>query len=314
MASGVHEACTDGWPLKKEMDEADMGANSFVVDVTEATFGREVIERSKQVPVLVDFWAAWCGPCRMLSPTLEKLASEFEGAFVLAKVDTDQNQRLAQQYRIQGIPAVKAFRNGQVVNEFVGAQPEARVREFLRVVLPNEADRWAARGATAEGQQDLATARMAYQQALELQPDQPLALLGLGRVSLAEAQYDDAIEFFSRVPPASPQGEEARQLIVQARVRAESAALGQEDDLLTTQASAPPGSPAWLDAQLALGKLRVAQGDTAAGLDLLLEVVRRDRSYQDGAARKTMVDVFALLGDQDPLTMTYRRRLSSLLF
>lgn len=291
-----------------------MESNSYVIDVTEATFGREVIERSRQVPVLVDFWAAWCGPCRMLSPTLEKLAREFNGAFVLAKVDTDQNQRLSQQYRIQGIPAVKAFRNGQVVSEFVGAQPEPRVRDFLRAILPSEADQLAARGAAAEGRQDLVAAAAAYQQALEKQPDQPLALLGLGRVALAEGRFDEAIEYFSQVPPASPQGEDARQLIVQTRVRAESAALGQEEDLLAAQAAAAVGSPAWLDAQIALGKLRIAQGQHAAGLELLLEAVRMDRTYQDGAARKAMVDVFALLGDQDPLTSTYRRRLSSILF
>lgn len=291
-----------------------MESNSYVIDVTEATFGREVIERSRQVPVLVDFWAAWCGPCRMLSPTLEKLAREFNGAFVLAKVDTDQNQRLAQQYRIQGIPAVKAFRNGQVVSEFVGAQPEPRVRDFLRAILPSEADQLAARGAAAEGRQDLVAAAAAYQLALEKQPDQPLALLGLGRVALAEGRFDEAIEYFSQVPPASPQGEDARQLIVQTRVRAESAALGQEEDLLAAQAAAAVGSPAWLDAQIALGKLRIAQGQHAAGLELLLEAVRMDRTYQDGAARKAMVDVFALLGDQDPLTSTYRRRLSSILF
>lgn len=291
-----------------------MKDNTYVIDATEATFEREVIERSREVPVLVDFWATWCAPCRTLSPTLEKLAHEFNGAFVLVKIDTDQNMRLAQQYRIQGIPAVKAFRNGQVVNEFVGAQPEPRVREFLRAVLPNEADQLAARGAAAEGRQDLAAAAAAYQQALERQPDQPLALLGLGRVALAEARFDDAIEFFSRVPPASPQGEEARQLIVQTRVRAESAALGQEEDLLAKQAAATVGSPAWLDAQIALGKLRIAQGQYESGLDLLLEAVRADRTYQDSAARKAMVDVFALLGDQNPLTVTYRRRLSSVLF
>lgn len=291
-----------------------MEANSTIIDVTEATFDREVIERSRKVPVLVDFWATWCGPCRMLSPTLEKLAREFNGAFILAKVDTDQNLRLAQQYRIQGIPAVQAFRNGQVVSEFVGAQPEPRVREFLRAILPNKVDQLAAHGAAAEGRQDLAAAAAAYQDALALQADQPLALLGLGRVALAEARFDDAIEFFSQVPPASPQGEEARQLIVQTRVRAKSAALGQEEDLLAKQAAAAAGSPAWLDAQIALGELRIAQGHYASGLDLLLEAVRIDHTYQDSAARKAMVDVFALLGDQNPLTGTYRRRLSSILF
>lgn len=291
-----------------------METNSYVIDVTEATFAREVIERSRQTPVLVDFWAAWCGPCRMLSPTLEKLAREFDGAFILAKVDTDQNPRLAQQYRIQGIPAVKAFRNGQVVNEFVGAQPEPRVREFLRAILPNEADQLAARGAAAEGRRDLAAATHAYQEVLARQADHPLALLGLGRVALAEGRFSAAIEFFSQVPPATPQGEEARQLIVQARVAAESADLGQEEDLLAARAAADAGSPAWLDAQIALGKLYIAQGQYESGLDLLLEAVRADRTYQDGAARKMMVDVFALLGDADPLTGAYRRRLSSVLF
>ena len=111
-----------------------------VIDVTDQTFATDVIERSKTVPVVVDFWAAWCGPCRMLGPILENLANEFNGDFILAKVDVDGNPQTAMEFRVQGIPAVKAFRNGNVVSEFTGAQPEPQVRQFLEGLRPSEVD------------------------------------------------------------------------------------------------------------------------------------------------------------------------------
>ena len=135
---------------------------SLVINVSEQTFAAEVIEKSKQIPVVVDFGAAWCAPCRTLGPILERLAVEFQGTFILAKLDVDRNQRLSQQYGVQGIPAVKAFRHGRVVSEFVGTIPEPKVREFLRQLIPNEADRLAAQGAAAEGQNQMGLSETAY--------------------------------------------------------------------------------------------------------------------------------------------------------
>ena len=145
-----------------------------VIDVTDATFEQEVIERSKQVPVVVDFWAEWCGPCRQLGPLIEREAGAREGDVVLAKLDTDANQRTAMEYRIQGIPAVKAFKDGRVVDEFVGAQPPPVVQRFFDGLVPSEADRLA-------GAEDEASLR----KAIELQPGRPDASIRLARLLLA---------------------------------------------------------------------------------------------------------------------------------
>ena len=287
-----------------------MANSPFVIEVSERTFAQEVIEKSKQTPVVVDFWAAWCGPCRTLGPILERLAGEFQGAFILAKLDVDRNQRLSQQYGIQGIPAVKAFRHGRVASEFVGAIPEPKVREFLRNLVPNDADRLAAQGAAAEGQNQITLAETAYQQALSKQADHALATLGLARIRLAQARISDAEALLARLPPASPQAAEARRLLIRARWRAEASQLGNEADLLTRLAHTDNG----LADRIALGKLRLSQERYAEGLDLLLAAVRSDRRFQDGTARKTMLDAFAFLGDESPLTVTYRRQLSNALF
>jgi putative thioredoxin len=170
-----------------------------VIDVTEQDFEREVIERSRTVPVVVDFWAEWCGPCRMLSPVLEKAANEREGQVVLAKVDTDANPNIAEQYRIQGIPAVKAFKDGEVVDEFVGAQPPAMVERFFDSLVPSEADRLVQAGDEES-----------LRRALELQPGRADAAVALAERLRERGEEDEALSLVQDVPGFQPEGLAAR--------------------------------------------------------------------------------------------------------
>src|SRR5690349_12012526 len=181
-----------------------MPTSSFVFDVGDADFAREVLERSREVPIVVDFWAPWCGPCRTLGPLLERLAVEHAGAFRLAKVNVDEAPRVAQAFRVQSIPAVKAFRDGAVVAEFVGPHPEASVRQFLTSVVPTETDRDALEGdqRAAAGDRDAAAA--AYTAALARDPRHARALLGLARVHAGKGADAEALPLLERVPPGTP--------------------------------------------------------------------------------------------------------------
>jgi putative thioredoxin len=182
------------------------------IDVTEQDFETEVLERSKSVPVVVDFWAEWCGPCRALGPVLEKAADAREGEVVLAKLDTDANQRVAQAFRIQGIPAVKAFKDGRVVDEFVGAIPPAQVEEFFNRLVPSEADRLVATGDEAS-----------LRRALELSPGRIDAATELAKLLFADGRREEARELVERLPGFQAEG-------LAARLRLEE--LGEDEEAL----------------------------------------------------------------------------------
>ncbi|MGQ9489705.1 MAG: thioredoxin [Anaerolineae bacterium] len=278
-----------------------MGTGQFVIEVSEANFQAEVIARSRQVPVVVDFWAPWCGPCRMLGPVLEKLVREYNGSFILAKLNTDENQRLAMQFGIQGIPAVKGFRDGRVVAEFVGALPEPQVRQFL---------------------QRLGVGRPAATQG----PD-PEALLAAGRYVEAEAVYRRLLASGNGNQPAlnlglakallgQGKGQPARQLLEGITEGPEVAAAQTLLPLAIMLTLAP--SEVNGGGEIASLYQRAVQGMTAGDLrkamDALLDVLRRDKRYRNGEPRQAMLAIFALLGDEHPLTREYRTKLASVLF
>ncbi|HJQ84426.1 MAG TPA: tetratricopeptide repeat protein [Candidatus Binatia bacterium] len=279
-----------------------------IVDVGDHDFESAVLERSKQVPVVVDFWAPWCGPCRTLGPVLERLAIEHAGAFVLAKVNVDEAPAVAQAFRIQSIPAVKAFRDGRIVAEFVGAHPESGIRQFLAAVLPSEADALAREGEAKAAANDPEGAAAAFRGALARDATHPGALLGLARIHAAKGDDAEAVKLLERITVGAPEARDADRLAAELRTRVD--ATGDEATLRARVRASVDD----LDARLQLGRLLAARRKYDDALAELLEVVRRDPRHADEAARKAMLDVFAVLGADDPLTDRYRRELASVLF
>ena len=267
-----------------------------ILDVSEANFIPDVIERSKRQPVIVDFWAPWCGPCRMLSPILEKVTTEADGAFVLAKINSDNNQRLAQQYGVQGIPAVKVFRDGKVVAEFVGAKPEPQVRAFLKQYAPDKGELalTAALALMAEGRWP--EAEIALHNIVTQSPTRDDASLALGRARLRLGLGAEAAAALARIPNDVPEAAAAERLLPLAQLLSPSEAI---DD--------------GFDAQYQAAADLAKAGHYPEAMDALLAILRKNRASRNGTAKSALLAIFELLGD-DPLVKDYRRRLANVLF
>jgi putative thioredoxin len=286
-----------------------MAADPSIVDVGDADFAREVLEHSARVPVIVDFWAPWCGPCRQLGPALERAVGEQRGQVRLAKVNVDESPGVARQFRVQSIPLVIAFKDGAPVAEFLGAQPEPVVRRFVASLLPTEADRLARDGAElfAGGHANAAEER--FRAALEQDARHAQALLGLARVLGAGGKAAEALDLLERIVSAPPAVEqEAARLAAELRTGSAPAA---DLDAARARAAAAPDD---LAAQLELGRALAAAKRYDEALPVLLALVERDKSFADEAARKAMVDIFGVLGRDHPLVDDYRPALSRVLF
>jgi putative thioredoxin len=284
--------------------------NNNVINVSESTFQRDVIQRSREVPVVVDFWAAWCGPCRMLGPVLERLAAEANGDWVLAKVDVDQNPRLATRYGVQGIPAVKAFVDGQVADEFVGAQPEPMVRRFIQGLAPSQADKLVREAEAAEEAGRLEKAASIYRQVLATDPHHAKTLLGLGRVLFKQGRPDEATETLNRVPLHESARGEAEKLLAQIEFQREANACG---GLAACREKLQADSNN-LAARYGLAMALAAEGHYDDSLRHLLTLVKQDRSFRDDAARRSMVSIFNVLGEDSRLAQEYRSKLAMAIF
>lgn len=274
-----------------------------VYDVTDADFEQAVIARSAEVPVLVDFWAPWCGPCHRLGPVLEKLAREMAGAFVLAKVDTDQNPAAATRYQVRGIPHVSLFVNGAVAGQFVGALPEEQVRAFLSQHCPSPVDALITEGRQHLARGDQAAARDAFERALAMAPESTAAHLALARLALRRRDLQAVDAHLGHIPPLAGEheaGEHVRQAAALVREVA-----GDRQAVQARVAAAPDD----LEARFALGVHLLADGQYREALEALVGVAEQDRKWRDEAARKAMLTVFGLVGVRDPLSNEYRRKL-----
>jgi putative thioredoxin len=279
----------------------------FIYDVSEADFQQRVLVRSREIPVVVDFWAPWCGPCKTLTPQLEQLANEFKGRFELAKVNVDENPQIAAILRIQSIPTVYAFLDGQPIDGFTGAQPPKVLRQFIeRLVPPPEEDPLAA-GEEALAAGDTPRAEKAFRKALEAKPDLGAALVGMARVALAKKDLKGAASWLDRVKAEDPAHTQAERL---RGVLGFGEHAGDERELRQRTATNPRDAEAWYG----LGATLAVQGRHEEALDAFLSVVQADRAWNEQAGRKALLSLFDLLGADDPRTIQARRRLASLLF
>ncbi len=290
-------------------------AAAVVKDVTTANFMTEVVDASFDLPVIVDFWAPWCGPCKQLGPILEKTVRAANGAVRMVKLNIDENPEVAQQMRIQSIPAVYAFKDGRPVDAFVGAVPESQVKQFVQKLggpagpSPVEEAMAMAKEALQNGDHD--SAGGIFSQVLQGEPDNIDALAGLARVLIAKGEHAQARDLLSRVPKEQLNHTEiaaahsALELAEQAQK-----AMG-ESDVLRARLAADANDH---EARLELATALFGAGQREEGIDELLTLYRKDRAWNDEAARKQLVKFFEAMGPTDPLTLSSRRRLSSLMF
>lgn len=270
--------------------------SQHAIDVSIADFDEQVIAASQHVPVIVDFWAPWCQPCRILKPILEKLAGEFGGRFILAKVNSDENQELSTRYGVRGIPAVKAFIGGQPVDEFTGALPESQVREFIERLIPSPAEPLRLDALALATSGNLDAARKKLVEAINLDSRNDTAYLDYIALSIedgSEAALAEARELLDVV--ADRASDRSRIESLQARLRMASAAPPVDCAVLQAQVTAHPDDPA---ARLQLANALALAHDYRGALENLLDSVRRDRQWNEEAARKGMLDLFAMLSSQ----------------
>lgn len=298
-----------------------------IIDGSEATFAQDVIEASMQQPVIVDFWAEWCGPCKTLGPIIEKVVTAAAGAVKLVKIDTESNQQLAMQMRIQSIPTVYAFYQGQPIDGFMGALPESQVQSFVDKLIAAAGGAGAEGGANAAGSEgslddileqadaaltagDNAVARDLFRTVLAEDQTNVKAYTGFARATLAEGQLADVVAMMEQIPEELLSQPDIVSLAGMISF-AEQAAGMPDTAILQAAVDADANDHA---ARFALAQALLGRGQPEIGADHLLDIMRRDRDWNDDGARQALLALFEALGQSAPLTVAYRKKLSSLLF
>jgi putative thioredoxin len=271
-----------------------------IINVTESNFEYEVVKYSFNMPVIVDFWAEWCVPCKVLDPILRKLAEERAGELRLAKVNVDENQNLAMRYNVRGIPAVKAFKEGDIVAQFSGVQPETKIREFIKDLIPSHIDLRLEKGESLLAAENWQGASKTFREILNQNPGQPAALLGLAKCLLAGGRGAEARDILNAFPLSHEYSTAEKLLpLAKALIRFKKDDLFSEDPVDATYSHA----------------LRlIGMGNLQAAMDGILDVLRKDKNYRNGEAKQVILGLFEILGTQNPATREYQRELAAILF
>jgi putative thioredoxin len=281
----------------------------WIIDGTEQNFEQEVLQRSQEIPVIVDFWATWCAPCRELGPVLERLANENAGQFLLVKIDVDQQPGLAQAFGVRSIPHVFALRNGQPIDQFQGALPEEQIRQWLAQFQPSPAELLLLEARKLE-QEDVAAAEAKYREALELAPQEDGTRIELARMLLKQHRNADAREIITKLETRGFLEPEAEHIKAELDLRAAAADAGGVSECRAALAASPEDPKLKLKLAEALGAAQQFQ----EALELCLAVVQSTTGDLRNEARTTMVNLFQVLGPEADLTKTYRRKLATALY
>jgi len=286
-----------------------MADSSYIYDVTAENFQQVVLQTSMSRPVLVDFWAEWCNPCKTLMPTLAKLADEYQGKFILAKVNTEQQQQLATHFGIRSIPCVKLFLKGQMADEFMGALPEAEVRSFIDKYIPRESDGLLAQAEQLLLQGDADGAGTLIQQAAQMDPGSPRVMLSNARYLATVGRLEEAEQQLNALPDEEKRKPEVSAMLARLQFDRSSADTPPPEVLKQRLLENPSDS----EAMHQLASHMIMQNDLEGALELLLTLMQKDRDYGDDAARKDMLRIFEMLGGQGELVKRYRNRMFNLL-
>lgn len=287
----------------------ESGSSQWVIEVQSETFQQTVVERSQDIPVVVDFWAPWCDPCRQLAPLLDKLVNEFAGRFVLAKVNVDDEGQIAAAFGVQSIPVVVALVDGKPVDHFQGVLPEDELRQWLEAILPSKAQQLIEEGLQLEAD-DLAAAEGKYRSAVELEPDNTTARIRLARAVLSLGCEQEAREIIGKLETRGYLEPEAEQIKTELEVRSRAAEAGGVQEARRAVEQQPDNLE--LAVQLADALAAVSQFEEA--FDICLSVIERDKNGAGVAAKESMVRMFDLAGKGSELVGAYRRRLTTLLY
>jgi putative thioredoxin len=287
-----------------------MTKQDIIFDVTTAEFEARVVRASTKVPVVVDFWAEWCAPCRALGPVLERLVGSYKGKVLLARVNVDKEPQLAAQFGVQGIPAVKVFRDGRVAREFVGALPEGEVARVLQSVVPSAADELVRKGDARSEAGDIDGAIALYRQALEEGAGHTGALLRLGSALIERGEAAGARDVLGRIEEDAAEYAAAQGLLGMIEF-AEVCQAGGGREAVERRAAAQPDD---LEARYALGCCLAAAGEYDGAMEAFLQVLSADRNWRDGAAREAMLHTFELAGGQSEMVKGYRKKMAAAMY